>query len=205
MVQGMTTLNSLALAAALCASALLAGCGKESPSSVADMPSAAKAAPAPLSVDAIKTEATGFTVGSPMNVRTVYVFFDAQCPHCAALWNSSKPLRAQTKFVWIPVGILNKSSTTQGATILAAKDPTAAMEENEASIMARTGGITATAGDDIQAKVTKNTELFNRYGFESIPTIVALHAQNGQLVKHEGAMQTADLAVLLGLQPPAAQ
>jgi thiol:disulfide interchange protein DsbG len=193
--------KSAALAAAFAAATLLAACDK-SPESSAAAPAAAKST-APVSVDLIQKEATGFVVGSPMNVRTVYVFFDAQCPHCAALWNSAKPLKSQTKFVWIPVGILNKSSTTQGATILASSDPAEKMEENEASIIAKGGGITATAGDDVQAKVKKNTELFTKFGFESIPTIVALHAQTGQLVRREGALPTNELAVLLGLNPPA--
>ena len=181
---------------------LLAACDKTP--DAAPKAAATKAAPAPVTVDAIKAEATGFTVGSPMNVRTVYVFFDPQCPHCAALWNSAKPLKAQTKFVWIPVGILNRSSTTQGATILSAKDPAAAMEENEASVLGHGSGITAASGiDEVQAKVKKNTELFNRFGFESIPTVVALHAKTGLMVKKEGSLSTGDLAAFLGLALPA--
>ena len=198
----MSILKLAATAAAIATSLLLAACDK-TPDATATA-AAAKSAPAPVTVDAIKAEATGFTVGSPMNVRTVYVFFDPQCPHCAALWNSAKPLKAQTKFVWIPVGILNKTSSTQGATILSAKDPAAAMEENEASVLGHGGGITATSStDEVQAKVKKNTELFNRFGFESIPTIVALHAQTGLLVKKEGSLSTGDLAAFLGLTPPA--
>ncbi len=187
-------------AALMAASLLLAGCKDASDAAPA------KVAATPVSVAAIAAEAKGFTVGSPMVTRTVYVFFDAQCPHCTALWEAAKPLKSQAKFVWIPVGILNPASTAQGATLLAAADPVAAMNEHEASMQARKGGIGAGSNIDAQkAEVAKNTELHARFGFSSIPTIVATHAQTGALVTQEGAMGTPDLAKLLGLQLPAAQ
>ena len=178
----------------------LAGC-KEAPESGA----AAKGATA-VSMAAIAAEAKGFSVGSQMSARTVYVFFDAQCPHCGALWEAAKPLKSQAKFVWIPVGILNPSSTAQGATLLSASDPVAAMDAHEASLLAHQGGLSAASGIDAQkAVIAKNTELFNRFGFASIPTIVGVNARNGALVTQEGAMPTAALATLLGLQVPAGQ
>jgi len=132
------------------------------------------------------------------------VFFDAQCPHCAALWEAAKPLKSQAKFVWIPVGILNAASTSQGATLLASGDPAAAMDEHEASMKAGRGGISAASSIDPQKDaVAKNTALMTRMGFSAIPSIVALHAQNGALVSQEGALPTAALAQLLGLQMPA--
>lgn len=188
------------LLAIVTGAALLAGCKDSTP------PPASKAAPTPVSTAAIAAQAKGFTVGSTMSVRTVYVFFDAQCPHCAALWQAAKPLRSQTKFVWIPVRLLNDSSLAQGATLLAAKDPVAAMDEHEASILAKGGGISAAGGiDEQKAVVTKNTQLFNSFGFSSVPSIVAQHAQSGALVSNEGSMPTAALANLLGLQVPSGQ
>lgn len=186
-------------AALIAASLLIAGCN-EAPGTGTP----AKAASTPVSMAAIAAEAKGFTAGTIMSARTVYVFFDAQCPHCGALWEAAKPLNSQAKFVWIPVGLLNSSSTAQGATLLAAKDPVAAMDEHEASMQAQRGGISA--GSDIEAQkavVAKNTELLTRFGFTSVPSIVATQAQTGALVTHEGTLSTADLAALLGLQPPA--
>jgi thiol:disulfide interchange protein DsbG len=191
-----------ALSAVLMMSAalLLAGCDK------ADSGAAAKAAPVAVSTAVIAAEAKGFTVGSAMSARTVYVFFDAQCPHCTALWQAAKPLKSQAKFVWIPVGILSAASTSQGATLLAAADPVVAMDAHEASMANRGGGISAGSNIDAQkAVVAKNTELLTRLGFASIPTIVATHAQTGALVTQEGALPTAALAALLGLQVPASQ
>lgn len=186
------------LAAIFAATFFLAGCGDSG------APGAAKAGSATVSMGAIGSGATGFTVGSPMSARTVYVFFDAQCPHCGALWHAAKPLKSQARFVWIPVGLLNGASTSQGATLLAAADPVAAMDEHEASLMAKGGGISAAGNIDAQKDaIAKNTALMNSFGFASIPTIVATHAQTGELVRQEGAMPTAALANFLGLQVPA--
>lgn len=189
--------------AALATSLLLSAC-KESPGT---SPSAAgSTATEPVSIAAIEAEARGFTFGSPMSARTVYVFFDSQCPHCAVLWQSAKPLKSQAKFIWIPVALLNKTSESQGAALLAAKDPVAAMDEHEASMSAKTGGISAMGDlDSRRAVVVKNTALMNRFAFASVPSIVAAHAKTGALVTHEGALPTPELAALLGLQSPAGQ
>lgn len=186
--------------AALCAGAFLTACNNSAGPSAG----AQEAAKSPVTVAAVQAEAKGFTVGAPMAARTVYVFFDPQCPHCAVLWQSAKPLKSQAKFVWIPVGLIGKASIAQGATILAAKDPIAAMEENESSVMNKQGGISASGDSDpLKPAIEKNTALFNRFGFGGVPTIVALNAQTGALVTNEGAMPTPDLAKLLGLEVPA--
>ncbi|MEO7390974.1 MAG: thioredoxin fold domain-containing protein [Ramlibacter sp.] len=191
--------------AAFAASLLLASC-KEAPNAAPAAPAAKSESAAPVSTAAIEAEAKGFVLGSPMSVRTVYVFFDPQCPHCAALWTAAKPLKSQAKFVWIPVQLLNKTSEAQGAALLAAKDPVAAMDEHEASLTAKKGGITAMGDLDAQkALVAKNTALFNRFAFASVPSIVAMNAKTGTLVTREGAMATPELANLLGLQQPVGQ
>lgn len=192
----------LKFAGALLAAAMLLAACKDASTPAA--PAATPAARTPVTTAAIEAEAKGFTVGTPLAMRTVYVFFDPQCPHCAVLWQQAKPLKNQAKFVWIPVAFSGATGMAQGATILAAADPVAKMEENEASILAKTGGITAASGLDAQKEqVKKNTELLTRMGFESVPSIVALHAQTGQLVTAEGSMPTAQLAARLGLEAPA--
>ena len=191
----------LSFAFLLAAMLSLAACKESStPAAPAD-----KASAAPVSAAAI-AEARGFTVGSTMSARTVYVFFDPQCPHCAALWEAAKPLKSQAKFVWIPVKLLNKTSEAQGAALLAAKDPAAAMDEHEVSMRANKGGISAMGDlDATKADVAKNTALFNRFGFASVPTIVAQNSQTGALVTREGGLPTAELAAFLGLVAPAAK
>lgn len=187
-------------AALIAGSLMIAGCNDAS--KTASVPE--KAAATPVSIELIAAETKGFTVGSAMSARTAYVFFDAQCPHCGELWYAAKPLKSQTKFVWIPVGLLNAASTTQGAALLTASDPIAAMDAHEASLMARSGGMSADSATDAQKDmIRKNTELLNRFGFASIPTVVGTNATTGALVTHEGAMPTPALAGLLGLQAPA--
>ena len=137
----------LSLAALMLASLLMTGCKDAASPSAAG---GAKSASAPVSIAAIAAEATGFTAGSAVSARTVYVFFDAQCPHCSELWRNAKPLKSQAKFVWIPVGLLNAASTAQGATLLASKDAVALMDEHEASMLAKRGGISG--GSDIDAQ-----------------------------------------------------
>ena len=175
---------------------LLAACGKQE----------AQQAPAkqePVSLDVIASEAKGFDVGTTMAAHVVYVFFDPQCPHCAELWESARPLKAQARFVWIPVGLLNAKSAPEGAALLAAPDPVAAMDQHEASMRAHQGGV-ATDGvpQDLVAAVKHNTELMNRFGFGGVPTIVAKQAQTGELLTVEGALPTQALAQKLGFLPP---
>lgn len=205
------------ITALFAATALLAACGKEAsapaPATAPGAPAAqGAAAPAPaaapaqgkVSIEEIQSQGQGFTVGQPMSARTVYVFFDAQCPHCGVLWYNAKPLKSQAKFVWLPVRLLKDESETQGAALLAAKDPSAAMDEHEASLMDRKGGMKVEGDVTAQrAAVKKNTELFNKYGFGSVPTLVTRHPQTGAVVTHEGALQTPDLAAFLGVPAPA--
>lgn len=186
--------------AALAATLFLSAC-----KDAADKGAGAQAsAESPVSIAAIAAEASGFTLGSAISARAVYVFFDPQCPHCAALWGAAKPLKSQAKFVWVPVALMNKTSEGQGAALLAAQNPVAAMDEHEASMTAQKGGIVPSGSLDAQkAQVAKNTELMKRFGFGSVPTIVAQHAQNGTLVTQEGSVPTPVLAKLLGLDVPA--
>jgi thiol:disulfide interchange protein DsbG len=80
------------------------------------------------------------------------------------------------------------------------------MDDHEASMMDHKGGIKP-EGDIAaqQAAVKKNTELFNKYGFSSVPTLVTKNAQTGAVVTHEGSMQTPDLAVFVGATAPPAK
>jgi thiol:disulfide interchange protein DsbG len=187
------------LLGALSAGVLLAACGKEN---AREAPAAAPGG-TPVSLETVAAEATGFSVGSAMSARVAYVFFDPQCPHCAALWVAARPLKPQARFVWVPVSLLNEKSGPQGAAILAAPDPVAAMDQHEASMAQRQGGIAGMgAPDDKKEAVKRNTALMTRFGFASVPTIVGKHAQTGVLVTIEGSVPTAMLAQKLGLSLP---
>ena len=156
------------------------------------------------SVEIVAAEAKGFTVGAMMNANAVYVFFDAQCPHCAHLWEASVPLHKKARFVWIPVGLINPSSSSQGAALLSAADPGQSMADHEKSLRAGQGGISASSSvSPATADAIKgNTRLFNNRGVESVPFIVARNPRTGLTVTRSGSMATAALAELIGVDAP---
>ncbi|WP_280153630.1 thioredoxin fold domain-containing protein [Piscinibacter sp. XHJ-5] len=177
----------------------VAACGDKAATPAAATPSAQK--PAPKDAYEMAGRASGFTVGSMMAANTVYVFFDPTCPHCATLWTQSKPLATKLKMVWIPIGWLQKSSAPQAATILSARDPAAAMAENEASVLERRGGITVASSlsDEALARVKANTELFNKIGEESVPLIVFKNGKTGDYGVHAGVVPSEQLAAMVGM------
>ena len=200
----MTSRRSLNLALgalALAPLATLVACSKneEAAGPAAAAPSGRK--PNGIEAYAIAQRGTGFTVGALMAANTVYVFFDATCPHCAELWKSSQPLLGKLKMVWMPIGLLRPQSGPQGAAILSAPDPVKAMNEHEASVLQRGGGISVPSSlpDDVVRKVKDNTELFRQLQAESVPLIVYRNAQSGQHGMHAGAVDTATLAALAGV------
>lgn len=155
-----------------------------------------------IALPAIEAQAKGFSVGAMMSNQVVYVFFDPQCPHCGHLWNASQALHSKLRFVWIPVAWINAASLTQGATLLTAADPLARMTEHETSLLAGSGGISASSSiaPTIEQSIQANTRLLNSFGAESVPFIVAKHAASGQTVHHQGALTTAALASFLGIE-----
>jgi thiol:disulfide interchange protein DsbG len=181
----------------------LAGCSQQdAPASAAGAVS--KASTPTESYDAVASSTKGFTVGAMMSANTVYVMFDPQCPHCGHLWQAAQPLLKKVKFVWVPVAFIGPKSTPQGAALLAAANPAELMSTHEASLLAGTGGIAASASipADIEAGIKANTQLLNSMGVESVPFIIARNATSGQVVTNTGAMRTADLAQFLGVDTP---
>jgi thiol:disulfide interchange protein DsbG len=184
----------LALAAATVA---LPAC-KDKPA--AETP-ASPPATSPREVYEIAAGGHGFAIGPVMAANTVYVFFDTQCPHCAQLWSNAKPLLGKLKMMWLPVALLGPASLAQGATILSAGTPVDAMEQNEALVLARKGGITANPSLPTETldKVKANTALFSRTGADSVPLIVFKNAKTGTYGSHAGAVSTDQLASMAGV------
>lgn len=191
-----TRIHHLAFALALCTG--LASCSKQDTSTA---PTAAVAVAPAQSFDVVAKDGKGFTAGAMMSAQTVYVLFDAQCPHCGALWNASLPLQKKVKFVWIPVSLMNSKSTLQGAALLAAANPVELMSAHEAALLAGNGGMVADANPsaEAQAAIKSNTLLFNALGATSVPYIVAKNARSGAVVTNSGALQTPALAAFLGV------
>lgn len=181
----------------------LIGCSKsDAPTKSADAPSTAARPTQPY--EAVAAQGKGFSVGAMMSAHPVYVLFDPQCPHCGHLWEASLPLQSKVKFVWIPVSIINSTSTRQGAALLSASNPAEAMAAHEKSILAGTGGMAAptTVPRELEQTVKKNTALFSSLGVDSVPYIIARNVSTGLVVSNTGSMTTAELAALLGIAPP---
>jgi thiol:disulfide interchange protein DsbG len=143
---------------------------------------------------------TGFTVGPLMAADAVIVFFDPQCPHCADLWAASQPLLGKLKMVWVPVGFLRQSSTPQGALILSAKNPAAAMTEHEALLMSQKGGlpVPAEVNAEVIAKVKANTDVLQKLGADSVPFILYRNRKSGAYGSHAGTVTTAQMLEMVG-------
>lgn len=176
----------------------LSGCSPQ------ESASSAAAVKREVSLAAVSAQAKGFAVGALMSTNIVYVFFDAQCPHCGRLWEASAPLHRKVKFVWIPVGLINATSTAQGAALLTAANPGALMTEHEASLLAGKGGISASSSlaPEVAQAIKNNTQMLNSFGAESVPFVVAKNLKTGQTVSQEGALSTAALVEFLGVDAP---
>lgn len=169
-----------------------------------DTASPAIAAKPAQPLEAVAAQGKGFTVGALMGANAVYVLFDPQCPHCGHLWQASLPLQSKVKFVWVPVAIMNAKSAPQGAALLSAANPVDAMTQHEQSILAGTGGTSASSSipSELEQSIKGNTALFNSLGVESVPYVLAKNLKTGQLVTRSGAMSTAELAELVGVSAP---
>jgi thiol:disulfide interchange protein DsbG len=203
------------------ASLLLGACSESGPGGSAKSgaaspapPAPAAAAPAPArgnaalpvsvpgAVEAVIAKGSGFAVGANMMAaKVLYVLFDPQCPHCAHLWETSKPLVGQIRMVWIPVAFIGAKSAPQGAAILAAADPAAAMNAHEARMNQGQGGLEAPANPDaaLLAKIAANTALWRELRAESVPLLVFKDPVSGQSSTLEGALETNQLKQLLRL------
>lgn len=100
----------------------------------------------------VLSKATAFATGPVQgDAKTIYVFFDPQCPHCSNLWKETqKPELKDIQFIWIPVGYMNELSQPQGATILLSNDPVETMKKHEGILSSDQKGITP------DSKVSKN-------------------------------------------------
>ncbi len=165
---------------------------------------AAAVAPVAVSASSYETVAStgkGFTVGSMMSAQPVYVLFEPQCPHCGHLWEASLPLHNKVKFVWIPIAFNQGKSLAQAVTLMSSSTPLETMTEHEKLLLSGKGGITAMSGitPEQEQAIKTNTQLLTTLGQDSVPFILAKNRLTGDMVSHSGAMDTADLAKLIGV------
>lgn len=130
-----------------------------------------------LSRDEILTSGDGVWLGKPGS-KEVHVWFDSQCPHCAALLSQSLPLIQEgiVRMKWVPVGFISQLSYEQGIVLLNSKDPEATLIEHEQKMISNPSsrGISVPGGmvDKAQRKrVEKNTENLGLAKVESVPFV----------------------------------
>lgn len=183
--------------AAIVAMVTLTACSREAEQTAASAPPIDRS----QALQVLAAEGKGFTVGAMMAANTVYVLFDPQCPHCAALWEASQPLLRQARFVWLPVALLNAKSLPQGAAILGSANPAESMSAHEKSLSSGQGGLSASASipAELKTAIEHNTALLTRLGAESVPFIVARDPQGNGARTVAGSMPTAQLASFIGL------
>lgn len=136
----------------------------------------------------------------PKNAATtVYVFTDPNCPYCKRFWNDAQPWvkSGKVQLRHIPVGVLGEGSRKKAAYMLAARDQTRALIDNES------GKKPARENDikDVQAaQLDRNLEIMTQVGATGTPAILYLD-RTGLLQLHPGAAQGEQLVEIFGSTP----
>ena len=121
--------------------------------------------------------------GSTHPRHVIYVFMDANCPYCHALWLALKPYyRTGLQVREILVGVISASSPGKAAAIFDAADPSAALRINEARWghgVDAGGGITPVAHPSAKDlhELAHNEALMQAFGFDGTPGLVLADAQ----------------------------
>ena len=129
--------------------------------------------------------------------RVAYLFTDMACPYCARLWENMQPMINDADNVLqvrhIIVGLINpKRSFTQGAAVLGAPDPSAALAEHEEYY--DDGGIRPLerVPDAIRSQIQSNTALMIGLGLQGTPTLI-FQDKEGRWRVAPGMIGEADL------------
>lgn len=147
------------------------------------------ASPADVLREASEPTSRGILMGSAGPVLTV--FFDPNCAYCHELFGALHAAiangKARVRFVM--VGTLKATSVRRAASILAAKDPAAALTENEThlDLADEEGGLPIAPNVDPQLvdAIQRNNRLYTRGGMVGTPTILYCN-DNGRAVMASG-------------------
>lgn len=111
--------------------------------------------------------------------RVLYVFFDPNCPYCRKVYEGLRaPVElGEVELRWIPVGILMTTSLGKAASMLEAKDPTAALHLNEQRFTTEGGsfgGIDEEPAprEETLAKLAANLAFLRRSGQDAVPSLL---------------------------------
>jgi len=130
--------------------------------------------------------------------RVVYTFGDANCPYCHRFWDAARPWvdAGKVQLRHIMVGVIREDSPGKAAAIIGAKDPSAALLENERGF--ERGGIKPVAiSADVGRKLEANQALMVELGFQGTPGILFKDAE-GNVQRRSGMPQGNDLELMFG-------
>lgn len=131
--------------------------------------------------------------------RVVYVFTDPNCPYCHKFWEASQPWvqAGKVQVRYVIVGVIRPDSANKAASILDAKNPTAAFLLNEHRF--EKGGIEAmpTIPSGIQSALQANERLMVDFGFNGTPGIVS-KGPDGSIQTINGMPPKSSLGDVLG-------
>lgn len=151
-------------------------------------------------IASIRNYATGFRVGQDVGIRTLYVFFDAQCIYCARLWEQTQTLSDKAQFVWIPVQAMNTQSIRQGAKILASENPENAMTLHESLLTNKRGGLPVASNEIDNALyriIERNTQVWRGLNGDSVPLMVGV-GSDGAIKTITGAIGAQAISAQMG-------
>lgn len=119
------------------------------------------------------SQATWVAEGPPDPKHIVYTFTDPNCPYCHVLWRITNHYHdAGLQVRHVLVGILKPSSEGKAAAILAANDPSAALDHHESNF--ESGGIEPLdqppAG--LRQQLAQNLALMHELGISGTPAVV---------------------------------
>ena len=136
--------------------------------------------------------------------RVVWIFFDPNCPYCHRLYERLRPWvgKDNLQFRWVPVGLLTPTSGAKAAALLQARNPLAALEQNENDFnfsaegpgggIAPAKNIASKTRMDLQA----NLALLQGENINGVPLMV-FRRKDGGAALFIGAPTPAQLAELL--------
>lgn len=147
----------------------------------------------------LEKESHWVTEGAKNATKVVYVFTDPNCPYCKRFWNDAQPWvkSGKVQLRHIPVGVLGESSRKKAAYILAAKDQTKALIENESG---KTPAKERAIADAQAKQLDTNLQLMSQVGASGTPAILYQDA-TGMLQMHPGAPQGEQLVEIFGSRP----
>lgn len=135
--------------------------------------------------------------------RTIYMFTDANCPYCHKFWQAARPWvkAGKVQIRHVLIGLLKPSSMPKAATILAAKNPSAALDRSERHY--NSGGVKPMAHvpAGLVRKIGDNTDLMKSMGLYATPTIF-YRDPNGHVAVKQGLPQGQAMIDVMGSPKP---